>query len=88
MRRNAHKAGFRPVAFHRYEGRRSRQGPAAARGRLGRDPGVVINGSDVWYRVRVGPSTISRASKARVSASRSGRFNYMLVKVKPGRGAG
>lgn len=49
---------------------------------------VVINGSDVWYRVRVGPFNDLKSLQGARQRLTEGRFNYMLVKVKPGEGAG
>jgi cell division protein FtsN len=49
---------------------------------------VVINGSDIWYRVRVGPFNDLKSLQGARQRLTEGRFNYMLVKVKPGEGAG
>ncbi len=49
---------------------------------------VVINGSDVWYRVRVGPFNDLKSLQGARQRLTQGRFNYMLVKVKPGEGSG
>ncbi|MGQ0594046.1 MAG: SPOR domain-containing protein [Gammaproteobacteria bacterium] len=49
---------------------------------------VVINGSDVWYRVRVGPFHDLKSLQGARQRLTEGHFNYMLVKVKPGAGAG
>jgi len=49
---------------------------------------VVINGSDVWYRVRVGPFNDLKSLQGARQRLTEGGFNYMLVKVKPGEGAG
>ncbi|MGH8568245.1 MAG: SPOR domain-containing protein [Gammaproteobacteria bacterium] len=49
---------------------------------------VVINGSDVWYRVRVGPFNDLKSLQGARQRLTEGHFNYMLVKVKPGEGAG
>ncbi|MGH8585375.1 MAG: SPOR domain-containing protein [Gammaproteobacteria bacterium] len=49
---------------------------------------VVINGSDIWYRVRVGPFNDSKSLQGARQRLTEGGFNYMLVKVKPGEGAG
>ncbi len=49
---------------------------------------VVINGSDIWYRVRVGPFNDLKSLQGARQRLTEGRFNYMLVKVKPGDGAG
>jgi hypothetical protein len=55
MRRNAHKAGFRPVALQRYQDADRVKARLALAGVSAGIQRVVINGSDVWYRVRVGP---------------------------------
>jgi cell division protein FtsN len=49
---------------------------------------VVINGSDVWYRVRIGPFGDLASLQGTRQRLTEGRFNYMLVRVKPGEGAG
>ncbi|MGH8564337.1 MAG: SPOR domain-containing protein [Gammaproteobacteria bacterium] len=49
---------------------------------------VVINGSDVWYRVRIGPFNDLKSLQGARQRLTEGGFNYMLVKVKPGEGAG
>ncbi|MGH8479406.1 MAG: SPOR domain-containing protein [Gammaproteobacteria bacterium] len=60
----------------------------ALAGRLGRIQRVVINGSDVWYRVRVGPFNDLKSLQGARQRLTEGHFNYILVKVKPGEGAG
>jgi cell division protein FtsN len=45
---------------------------------------VVINGSDIWYRVRVGPFNDRKGLQGARQRLTEGGFNYMLVKVKPG----
>jgi cell division protein FtsN len=49
---------------------------------------VVINDGDVWHRVRVGPFNDLKSLQGARQRLTEGRFNYMLVKVKPGEGAG
>jgi cell division protein FtsN len=49
---------------------------------------VVLNGRDIWYRVRVGPFNDLKSLQGARQRLTEGRFNYMLVKVKPGEGAG
>jgi cell division protein FtsN len=45
---------------------------------------VVINDGDVWHRVRVGPFNDLKSLQGTRQRLTEGRFNYMLVKVKPG----
>ena len=47
---------------------------------------MAINGSDMWYRVRVGPFNDLKSLQGARQRLTEGHFNYMLVKVKPRRG--
>jgi len=47
---------------------------------------VVINGQDVWYRVRVGPfSAIEELQRVRARLTEAGR-DFMLLRIKSGEG--
>ena len=70
-------------SFQRYQDARSVEARLALAGVSAGIQRVVINGSDVWYRVRVGPFDDLKSLQGARQRLTEGRFNYMLVKVKP-----
>lgn len=49
---------------------------------------VVINGTDVWFRVRVGPFDDAGAMEGVRARLAENNINFMLVRLKPGEPAG
>ncbi len=72
------------ASFQRYEEADRAKARLALIGITANIQRVVINGTDVWFRVRVGPFNDANAMEGTRARLAEHNINFMLVRLKPG----